>query len=105
LQDTQAFDDLSAMRSRRQRERSKRQIDVPDGLACYAEELMTFAAKKPTPHECGVIPFGYRVHYSERTVLNQALYDGSPLRGDARIPYHEAYAIEKKIPTTCRTLE
>jgi len=99
LQDTQDFD-LSARRSRRQRKRDVREIDMSEdwafgsGVHSYADELMTFAAKKPIPHECGVIPLGYRVYYSERTVLNPALYDGSPFSGGNRIPYHDDYAIE-----------
>jgi hypothetical protein len=109
LQDTQDFD-LSARRSRRQRKRDVREIDVSEewafgsGVHSYADELMTLTAKRPIPRECGAIPFGYRVYYSERTILKPSLYDTS-LKRDPHIPYHEAYAIEKKIPTTWPSLE
>jgi hypothetical protein len=96
LQDTQSFDDLSARRSRRQLKRDVREIIVPEGWdGSYAEELMTLTAKKPIPHEYGVIPFGWCIHYSDgRTLVNPALYDRSRFR-EKRIPYHESYAIEQ----------
>jgi len=80
LQDTQTFNDLSAKRSRRQRQRPCREIDVPAGeMHSYAEELMTFAAKKPIPHDWGTVLFGNRLHYSERSLLKPAQVDRTPL--------------------------
>ena len=80
LQDTQTFNDLSAKRSRRQRQRPCREIDVPAGeMHSYAEELMTFAAKKPIPHDWGTVLFGNRLRYSERSLLKPAQADRTPL--------------------------
>jgi hypothetical protein len=100
LQDTRDFD-LSAMRSRRQRKRDVRQIVVTDDWGIpfgeaghsYADELMTFAAKKPPTHEWGETPFLAQKHeYDVRSAAWDMRRPSVPV--EIPIPYHEAYAIE-----------
>jgi hypothetical protein len=89
LQDTQTFG-LSANRSRRQdpftprvSPRPFREIDVPwhwgRDAQSYADELMTFTAKKPIPHEWGATLFGKRFVYGAKGLRGPAHVDRTPV--------------------------